>query len=458
MNKITKEKKKNFIKDLYKIISLLIAFFSSCWLWYINISPYWDVEYFGYVTLGLVGLLFCVVYWIFARMYQANKIGIHRLMELAYFQMLSFGFADVVLFVESVIWFHGFNRIKIWTYIVGFGLQMTSIVLLTFVCNRLHMKYDAPRKVLIIYGNERYRTLVKKLKSKRRRYEIVACLPEDTSMDEMKALIQECESIYVYEVNAELRKELIWFCDQIKKALYLSLTTEDLLVMGYDVSHTFDTPFIRTKHAPVRWYYPYVKRVGDVLCSALALIVLSPLFLIVAILIKSYDGGPVFFLQERVTKDRRRFMIYKFRSMIVDAEKNGMRRATSKDDRITPVGKFIRSTRIDELPQLINIIKGDMSIVGPRPERWELDAAYTEKIPEFGSRLKVRAGLTGYAQVFGKYNTTPEDKLKWDLLYINQRSVLLDLKIILYTVKIMFIPESTEGFEEDETTLEDVRK
>ena len=335
---------------------------------------------------------------------------------------------------------------------------MTSIVLVTFVCNRLHMRYDEPRKVLIIYGNDRYRTLVKKLKSKRRRYEIVACLAEDMPMEEIKAGIHECEAIYAYEVSEDVRRELLWFCDKIGKVLYLSLTTDDLLVMGYDVSHTFDTPFIRTKHTPVRWYYPFMKRAGDIICSALALIVLLPVFLIIAILIKSYDGGPVFFLQERVTKDRKRFMIYKFRSMIVDAEKDGMRRATNSDDRITPVGKFIRATRIDELPQLLNIIKGDMSIVGPRPERWELDAAYTEKLPEFGSRLKVRAGLTGYAQVFGKYNTTPEDKLKWDMLYINQRSVLLDLKIIFYTVKILLVPESTEGFEEDETTLEDVRK
>ena len=133
-----------------------------------------------------------------------------------------------------------------------------------------------------------------------------------------------------------------------------------------------------------------------------------------------------------------------------------MRRATSNDDRITPVGKLIRATRIDELPQLINIIKGDMSIVGPRPERVELDEIYTKQMPEFCLRLKVRDGLTGYAQVFGKYNTTPEDKLKLDLLYINQRSVLLDLKLILDTIKIMFVPESTEGFEEDETTLEDI--
>ena len=320
------------------------------------------------------------------------------------------------------------------------------------------MRYDSPKKVLIIYGNEGYRSLVKKIKAKKRRYKIVACVSDETAIDEIEELVKQCDNIYLYEVAYKVRRELVWFCDHIGKDIYLTQTTDELLVMGYDLSHTFDTPFIRTKHAPVKWYYPFLKRTGDILCSGLALVVLSPLFLIVAILIKSYDGGPVFFLQERVTKNHKRFMIYKFRSMIVDAEKDGMRRATSNDDRITPVGKFIRATRIDELPQLINIIKGDMSIVGPRPERWELDEAYTEQIPEFGNRLKVRAGLTGYAQVFGKYNTTPEDKLKLDLVYINQRSVLLDLKLIFYTVKIMFIPESTEGFEEDETTLEDIRK
>lgn len=459
MNKLSKEKKKHYVKQLYKGISLLIAFFSSCWLWYINISPYWKVEYFGYMTLFLVGLFFCVVYWIFAKMYQACKIGIHRLMELTYFQMLSFGIADLALFVESVIWFHGFERLKIHTYIVGFLFQMSAITLATFLCNRLHMRYDSPKKVLIVYGGTGYRSLVKKMKAKKKRYQIVSCLSEETDMDEIKKLIQECESIYLYKVNNEaVRRELVWFCDKIKKTIYLTRTTEELLLMGYDVSHTFDTPFIRTKHVPVKWYYPFLKRTGDILCSGIALVVLSPLLIVVAILIKLHDGGPVFFLQERVTKNHKRFMIYKFRSMVVDAEKDGMRRATSHDSRITPIGKFIRATRIDELPQLLNIIKGDMSIVGPRPERWELDQAYTEKIPEFGNRLKVQAGLTGYAQVFGKYNTTPEDKLKLDLLYINQRSVLLDLKLILYTIKIVFIPESTEGFEEDETTLEDIRK
>ena len=458
MSKLSKEQKKYLVKDIFKFISLAIAFLTSCWLWYYNISPYWKKEYFGYMTLFLVGVMYCAVYWIFVKMYQGHKIGIYRLTELTYFQVLSFGIADVILFVESVIWFHGFERLSIISYFLGFALQIVSITLAIFVCNRLHMKYDSPRKVLIVYGNDGYRSFVKKIKAKKRRYKIVACVSDTTPMDEIKSYIAECESIYLYEVDYKVRKELVWFCDHERKVLHLTQTTDEILVMGYDLSHTFDTPFIRTKHAPVKWYYPFMKRTGDILCSGLALIVLSPLLIVVAILIKAHDGGPVFFLQERVTKDHKRFMIYKFRSMIVDAEKDGMRRATSNDDRITPIGKFIRATRIDELPQLLNIIKGDMSIVGPRPERWELDEAYTEQIPEFGNRLKVRAGLTGYAQVFGKYNTTPEDKLKLDLLYINQQSVLLDLKLILYTVKIMFVPESTEGFEEDETTLEDIRK
>ena len=138
--------------------------------------------------------------------------------------------------------------------------------------------------------------------------------------------------------------------------------------------------------------------------------------------------------------------------MIVDAEKNGARLAAQNDNRITPIGKVIRATRVDELPQLINILKGDMTLVGPRPERPEIEDVYLKEIPEFGMRLKVKAGLTGYAQVFGKYNTSPEDKLKLDLLYINQRSLLLDFKLIFYTIKIIFIPEATEGIEENKTT------
>ena len=182
--------------------------------------------------------------------------------------------------------------------------------------------------------------------------------------------------------------------------------------------------------------------------SITALIFLSPVFLVTAIAIRLEDHGPVFFRQERCTIGGRRFMIIKFRSMIVDAEKDGMPHpAESGDSRITKVGRFIRSTRIDELPQLVNILKGDMSIVGPRPERVEHMVKYMEEVPEFRFRLKVKGGLTGYAQVYGKYNTTALDKLKMDLVYITKYSLLLDVQIIFETVKILLWRESTEGSE-----------
>jgi len=450
--------KKNIVKRSYKVVSILTAFLSSSMLWYYNLSPYWEEDYTGYTTLVLVGILYCATYWVFAKMYQAPKIGIYRLTELAYFQLLAFTIADVVLFVESVIWFHGFEKLMIRSFVFGLLIQMMITVVSIFIHNRLFARYDVAKKVLIIHGNEHYRSLVKKMKAKKLRYNIIGCYSDDMPKEFLKEKIRECEGVYLYETSEKLKKDLVYYCDGIGIDIYLTQSVDDLITMGFDISHTFDTPFIRTKRMPVKWYYPFVKRTFDIVASSLACIILFPLFLIVAIAIKLYDGGPVFYTQERAGKNHKVFKIYKFRSMITDAEANGMRRATSSDERITPVGRIIRATRIDELPQLINIIKGDMSIVGPRPERVELDEAYTNQMPEFALRLKVRGGLTGYAQVFGKYNTTPEDKLKLDLLYINQRSILLDLKLILYTIKIMFVPESTEGFEEDETTLEDINK
>ena len=190
-----------------------------------------------------------------------------------------------------------------------------------------------------------------------------------------------------------------------------------------------------------------IKRTFDIVLSFIGLVITSPIMLITAICIKAYDGGPVFFRQERTTFRGKNFWIIKFRSMIENAEADGKSNpAADDDDRITPIGKFIRKTRIDELPQLVNILKGDMSIVGPRPERVEHMEKYAEVVPEFDYRLKVKGGLTGYAQVYGKYNTTPLDKLKMDLMYIVNYSFLLDIQILFETLKVIFRNEATEGF------------
>ena len=192
-----------------------------------------------------------------------------------------------------------------------------------------------------------------------------------------------------------------------------------------------------------------LKRCVDILLSGCLLLLFSPVMLITALAIKVCDRGPVFYRQERLTLEGKIFRIYKFRSMRIDAEKDGVARlATMHDERITAVGKWIRRWRLDELPQLLNVLKGEMSMVGPRPERPEIAAEYQSWMPEFSYRLKVKAGITGYAQILGRYDTTPYDKLLLDLMYIEGYSLFLDIKLILMTLKVLFWPESSAGIKD----------
>lgn len=452
VRKMNEKQKKNVVKVVYRILAILLAFVTSAELWYRNVGPYWRVNFNGSRTLFLVGLIFCVTYWFFVKMYNAQKIGHYRLPELVFSQMLAFAIADFCLYGAAFIWFHDISRMRILSFMAAFFIQMVIITVVIFLCNKLYARYSEKVRIVIIYGNEDYKFLVKKMEVKNYHYRIQECLEQSVDFSGLCAAIDRCDDVYLYDVDWEIRRRLILYCDSIKKDIHISVGIEELLTMGYDISHAFDTPYIRSKKAPVEWYYPFVKRVFDMVCSLAGLIIFSPLLVIVAIAIKVCDGGPVLFKQERLTQDGKRFFIYKFRSMIINAEQNGARLASQNDDRITPVGKVIRALRVDELPQLLNVLKGEMSVVGPRPERPEIAEEYRKDLPEFSLRLKVKAGLTGYAQVFGKYNTTPEDKLKLDLLYINQRSLLFDLRIIFYTMKIIFMPESTEGIEEGKTT------
>jgi len=442
-----KEIKKSIVEKVYIVCSIFIAYISSVLLWYWNIGDGWSTGYGGTTSLAIVGILYVLTYWFFAKMYQATQIGVYRLTELTYFQVLSYGIADVFLLGESIIWFHSFQILDIKLFIKVFIAQIVSSMICIFVCNKIYARYDEPTKVVIVYGNQNYESFVRKLLSKSYRYEIIACHNHEDNIVRVKESVERCSNVYLYDVCPEMKKALVYYCKTKNKSIYITQNIEELIIRGFDVSHTFDTPFVRTKRMLVKWYYPIVKRMIDIVCSSIGLIVLSPVFLLVAILIKVEDGGPVFYKQIRLTKNYREFEIYKFRSMIVDAEKRGAQLSTVNDDRITMIGKLIRKTRIDELPQLINILKGDMSMIGPRPERPEIQKEYVKELPEFAFRLDVPAGLSGYAQVFGKYNTKPSDKLKLDLLYINQRSLLLDFKLMLYTIKVLFLPESTEGVE-----------
>ncbi len=268
--------------------------------------------------------------------------------------------------------------------------------------------------------------------------------------EDLKDRIEKYDAVVISDVPPEYKNKVLELCLDRDKRVYLAPQISDIIVRYSEELNVIDTPLFLCRNTGMTMAERIIKRIFDIVFSVIALIVMSPVFLITAIAVKAEDKGPVFFRQERCTVSRQKFMILKFRSMIVDAEKDGRPHpAGEKDDRITKVGKVIRALRIDELPQLINILTGSMSLVGPRPERVEHVELYTAEIPEFAFRSKVKAGLTGYAQVYGKYNTSALDKLKLDLIYIMNYSFLLDLQILFDTVKILVQKESTEGFTEE---------
>jgi exopolysaccharide biosynthesis polyprenyl glycosylphosphotransferase len=258
------------------------------------------------------------------------------------------------------------------------------------------------------------------------------------------------DAVLINDIPSDIKNDILKECFRQDKRVYFIPKISDIIEKTAEEINLFDTPLYLCRNSGLSKTQLYIKRFCDIVVSFIGIVITSPILIVTAIAIKLEDGGPVFFKQRRATIGGEEFDILKFRSMIVDAEKDGRPRpAGEKDDRITKVGHFIRPTRIDELPQLINIIRGDMSIVGPRPERLEHVEKYTKDIPEFALRLKVKGGLTGPAQVFGKYNTSPLNKLKMDLYYITNYSILLDLQILFETVKILVQKESTEGFTEE---------
>ena len=300
-----------------------------------------------------------------------------------------------------------------------------------------------------------------KLATRKDKFEICESFRVDEKMlteDEqlcnvIKEKISHYKTIMLWDIPANARNELFKFCYGQDIRVYVMPKISDIILTGAETMHFFDTPLFLTRSNPLSLEQLAVKRVFDLILCVIILILSLPFMLLTALAIKIYDRGPVLYKQVRCTTNGKEFNIYKFRSMIVDAEKDGVARlATKSDSRITPVGKFIRATRLDELPQLFNILKGDMSFVGPRPERPSIIEKYKKDIPEFGYRTKVKAGLTGYAQIFGKYNTTPYDKLKLDTYYIEHYSFWLDLQLLIQTAKIIFTPEATEGVEEGKTT------
>lgn len=271
-----------------------------------------------------------------------------------------------------------------------------------------------------------------------------------SSSDDYKSVmkkIEKSQTVFLNDLPAEERNILLKYCYEHGKQVYCTTKLSDIIIRGSELAQYRDQPVVFSKPFGIGAGSRILKRAFDIVFSLVLLIVLAPVFLVISCCIKAEDHGAVFYRQMRCTKDMKQFEIYKFRSMLPDAEKkSGVQLASQNDERLTKVGRVIRNTKLDELPQLVNILKGDMSFVGPRPERPELIGKALKDIPEFVLRTKVKAGLTGYAQVMGNYNTEFLDKLKWDLMYIENYSLFLDIKIVLMTFFAIFRKENNEDF------------
>ena len=267
-------------------------------------------------------------------------------------------------------------------------------------------------------------------------------------------------AVLIGDMDPDTRREIVSYCFRTGREALLLPDMADVVLCSAAPMIMGDSLVYDLKTQGMDRTYRTLKRAIDIVASAVGLVVLSPLMLGTAIAVKAQDGGPVFYRQERLTRGGKRFMLTKFRSMIVNAESDtGAVLAGKEDARITKVGRFIRSTRIDELPQLWNILKGEMTLVGPRPERPEFYEIICREYPEFDYRLKVKAGLTGYAQLYGKYNTTFAEKARLDMYYIQHASLLWDLQLLFYTLKIIFIKDSTEGVDSGaDSALADTRE
>lgn len=393
------------------------------------------------VLIALYGLLILF----FSNVYSAYKVGYLRVMDVLYSQCLSTLCVNIVTWLQLCLLGY---RIMPYLPIVYMTLaDGLAILLWTLFAHWLYRKLYPPRQLLLIYGDRNPKQLINKLNSRSDKYAIHSSVHVREGEEKIKELINKHQAVLVSDIDSEMRNTIVKYCFGKSIRCYVMPKISDIIIMGSDSIHLFDTPLQLSRNFGLSPEERLLKRLLDVVVSLTLLIVSSPLMLIFSLCIKLYDGGPVFYKQERLTQDGKTFMIYKFRSMRVDSEKDGARLAMKNDSRITPIGNVLRKLHLDELPQILNILKGDMSVVGPRPERRVIADQYSKEIPEFPFRLKVKAGLTGYAQVYGKYNTTPYDKLKLDLYYIQNYSFFLDVKLILLTVKILFQKENTEGVE-----------
>ncbi len=436
------EDTKGFLRVAETLLEVLILTL----IYYIVWKQGYELAYFEYKGKYVLMGVYAVLLYAFFQNSECTMFGqLHR-MDLVIGQIISLLIVNFVTYFQLCL--IGNAMLSPTPMLMLTGIEFVVAVVLILVYTTLYHKLYAPHDMLLIYGHKRGVGLKIKMDSRKDKYNIRKLICADEGYDAIIAEIPKHDAVILNDIPAQLRNDILKYCYRYRVRTYVAPKLTDIMVRCARNITLFDTPLMLVKGTGLTPAQRVTKRTMDIVLGTIALVIAAPVMGAVAIAIKLEDGGPVFFRQKRMTRNGREFDILKFRSMIVDAEKySGAVLASGDDPRITRVGKFIRATRLDEIPQIINIVKGDMSIVGPRPERKVIADEYCKELPEFAYRLKVRGGLTGYAQIYGKYNTSAYDKLRLDLMYIENYSLLLDIKLIILTLRIIFSKDSTEGID-----------
>ena len=439
---------KSMIRAMEGLLELVVLAVVYYFIWRNEYHPSWlfpDYPRYGkYVLAGVYGLLAMFMFFNFDgfKFGYMKKGDVFISQVLALFATNFITYWQLCLIAERVIPVTPMILLMVIDVVLALGFSMAY--------NWLYHTLYVPKRMVMVYGNKEAVTLKFKMETRKDKYRMAKLIPASEGLEKIIAELPKYDAVVINGVEGQLRNDILKFCYERAIRTYMAPKISDIIIRGGEEINLFDTPLLLIKGRALTYPQRVLKRTFDLVVCGIATIVFSPIMLVIAIAIKLEDGGPVFYKQKRATYDGKTFEILKFRSMVVDAEKFGAIPATEKDPRITKVGNIIRATRVDELPQLLNILKGDMSIVGPRPERLEHMEAYSKEIPEFPLRLKVKGGLTGYAQIYGKYNTSPYDKLRMDMMYVEDYSFFLDIKLILMTLRILMKKESTEGFDKAE--------
>lgn len=442
----------NYTANLITIIVDTVLFGVVWYMYYAN----WEMKdfnevasYFKRGNYAVIALYILFIFF-FTQVFGGYKIGYMEVTDIILSNVLALVLGNFVGFFELCLVCRDY--VNPWPLVGTMACEIVFIILWNLLIRGVYKAIYPPRQTILVYGDYPPDDLISKINTRKDKYDICASISCHMDRDELYKKIEEYKSVVLCDLPSDVRNDIMKYCYDKSIRIYVTPKISDVIFRGADDIHLFDTPLLLSRNQGLTIDQRFFKRLSDIVMSLVGLVLASPFMIIIAIAIKLYDRGPVFYKQERLTRDGKTFMIIKFRSMKIPKEDDTERITMKDDDRITPVGKIIRNIHFDELPQLFNILKGEMSVVGPRPE-WKLTTEeYTKEIPEFKFRLKVKAGLTGYAQVWGKYNTTPYDKLKLDLTYIENYSIWMDIKILLLTFKILFQKENTEGVDSNQTT------